>query len=282
MGSVRSRAGVPGPAPLMAQRYEFARLIARGVNNSEACRLVGVNRRTGTRWRFGRTVTSSSGAELHYPSMDTPSTTSLSARFLSEDERVVIGDRVRAGASLRAIGRELGRPASTISREVARNRDEAGLYRPFAAHRMAIRRLVRPKERKVAADPVLRNKVQEWLDLRWSPEQIAHTLRELYPDNTAWHLVHESIYQAIYAKDGPLGRDRFTCLRTRRRRRRPHRVPGARRPGSLREMTMIGDRPSDVEDRAVAGHWEGDLVRHEALHYRAEVEDHRRRAVAAA
>ena len=260
MGSARSRVGVPGPAPLMAQRQEFARLIARGVNNSEVCRLVGVNRRTGTRWRFGRTVTSSSGAELHYPSMDTTSTTCLSGRFLSEDERVVIADRVRAGASLRAIGRELGRPASTISREVARNRDEAGLYRPFTAHRMAIRRLVRPKERRVAADPVLRTKVQEWLDLRWSPEQIAHTLRAQYPDNTAWHLVHESIYQAIYAKDGPLGRDRFTCLRTRRRRRRPHRVPGARRPGSLREMTMIGDRPAEVEARTVPGHWEGDLI----------------------
>ena len=114
MGSARSRVGVPGPAPLMAQRQEFARLLAKGLNNSEACRLVGVNRRTGTRWRFGRTVTSSSGAELHYPSMDTTGTTCLSARFLSEDERVVIGDRVRAGASLRAIGRELGRPATTI------------------------------------------------------------------------------------------------------------------------------------------------------------------------
>jgi IS30 family transposase len=192
--------------------------------------------------------------------MATTRTTCLSARFLSEDERVLIADRVRAGVSLRAIGRELGRPASTVSREVRRNRDEAGRYRPFNAHRMALGRLVRPKERRLARDPVLQGKVQGWLDQRWSPEQIAHTLRVEYPENTAWHVVHESIYQAIYARDGTLGRDRFTCLRTRRRRRRPHRRPDARRAGSLREMTMIGDRPPEVEDRTVAGHWEGDLI----------------------
>jgi IS30 family transposase len=264
------------------ERQEFARLIAKGVNNSEACRLVGVNRRTGTRWRFGRTVTSSSGFELHYAPVAMTKTKALSARFLSEDERVLIGDRFRAGVSLRAIGRELGRPASTVSREVRRNRDEGGSYRPFTAHRMALRRLGRPKVRRVASDPVLRAKVQGWLDQRWSPEQIAQTLRVEHPDNTSWHLVHESIYQAIYDKNGPLGRDRFACLRTRRPRRRRHRSPDARRTGSLRSMTMIGDRPAEVEDRVIPGHWEGDLVRHEALHYRAEVEDHRRRAVAAA
>ena len=225
MGSVRSRVGRPGPVPLTAQRQEFARLIARGVSNSEACRMVGVNRRTGTRWRYGRTVTSSSGAELHYQPMTT-TTALLSARFLSEDERVVIGDRAGAGSSLRAIGRELGRPASTISREVHRNRDaESGRYRPFAAHRMALRRLARPRERRLAGDPVLREQVQRWLDRRWGPAQIANTLRAEFPDNPAWHLVHESIYQAIYAKDATLGRDRFGCLRTRRRRRRPHRKP---------------------------------------------------------
>src|SRR5665647_457923 len=129
MGSKSGLVGRPGPVPLTGQRQEFARLIARGVSNSEACRMVGVNRRTGTRWRYGRTVTSSSGAELHYQPMTTTTTAGLSARFLSEDERVVIGDRAGAGSSLRAIGREVGRPASTISREVHRNRDaESGRY----------------------------------------------------------------------------------------------------------------------------------------------------------
>ena len=225
MGSESGWVGRPGPVPLTARRQEFAGLIARGVSNSGACRMVGVNRRTGTRWRYGRTVTSSSGAELHYQPMTT-TTALLSARFLSEDERVVIGDRVRAGSSLRAIGGELGRPASTISREVHRNGDaESGHYRPFAAHRLALARLARPRERRLAGDPVLREQVQRWLDRRWGPEQIANTLRAEFPDNPAWHLVHESIYQAIYAKDATLGRDRFACLRTRRRRRRPHRKP---------------------------------------------------------
>ncbi len=171
MGSVHGWVGKPGSAPLMVQRQEFAVLIARGVSNAEACRLVGVNRRTGTRWRFGCTITSSSGMEVHYPAMATMKTTCMSARFLSEDERVLIGDRVRAGASLRAIGRELGRPVSTVSREVRRNRDEAGRYRPFTAHQMAARRLVRPKERRLARDPVLRDKVQGWLGQRWSPNR---------------------------------------------------------------------------------------------------------------
>jgi len=90
---------------------------------------------------------------------------------------------------------------------------------------MAVRRLARPRERRLAGDPVLRGHVQRWLDRRWSPEQIANMLRAQFLDNPAWHLVHESIYQAIYAKDATLGRDRSGCLRTRRRRRRPHRTP---------------------------------------------------------
>ncbi|NMM25009.1 MAG: IS30 family transposase [Phycicoccus sp.] len=261
MGSVRSRGRKRGAEPLTAQREVFVRLIARGVSNAEACRVVGVHRRTGTRWRLGRTVICSSGSELHYQPVRTTAAPGLSARYLSEDERIVVGDRVRAGVSLRGIGRELGRPASTNSREVHRNRDaQSGRYRPFAAHRMAVGRLARPKERRLAGDRVLRETVQGWQDLRWSPEQIAQTLRLEFPDNPAWHLVHESIYQAIYAPGATLGRDRFTCLRTRRRRRRTHRHQDARQAGAMRDMKMIGDRPASVADRAEAGHWEGDLI----------------------
>ena len=252
--------GTQGPAPLTAQREEFARLIERGVSNSEACRLVGVNRRTGTRWRYGRTTTDSAGLDRHYPPMAINPTRTLSAHFLSEAERVVIADMLRAEASLRAIGRKLGRPASTVSREVIRNRDESGRYRPFNAQRLARARLARPRQRRLTLDPVLRATVQGWLNKRWSPEQIANELRAKFPDSHSWHLVHESIYQAIYAKDEPLGREQFTRLRSKRPRRRPHRRPDARRPGGLRNMTTIHDRPAEVEDRAVAGHWEGDLI----------------------
>lgn len=123
MGSARGGVGTQEPAPLIAQRQEFGRLIALEVNNSEACRQVGVDRRTGTRWRFGRTITSSTGLELHYAPVAMTNTKSLSARFLSEDERVLIGDRLRASASLRAIGRELGgRPRRSAGRYAATGR----------------------------------------------------------------------------------------------------------------------------------------------------------------
>ena len=241
MGSFPSRGRKRGAEPLTAQREAFVRLIAGGVSNAEACRVVGVHRRTGTRWRLGCTVISSSGSELHYQPVTTTTAPGLSARYLSEDERIVIGDRVRAGVSLRGIGHELGRPASTISREVARNRDaQSGRYRPFAANRMAVGCLARPKQRRIAGDKVLREMVQGWSDLRWSPEQIPQRLRLEFPDNPAWHLVHESVYQAIYAPGATLGRDRFTCLRTRRRRRRAHRHPG--RPTGRRHAGDEDDR----------------------------------------
>src|SRR3989440_8089271 len=99
--------GRPGVAPQTVKREQYAALIARGVNNSEACRIVGVNRRTGKRWRHGRTITSSSGKRLHYPPVINARKREISPRFLSEDERVVIGDRRRAGHSMRVIAQEL-------------------------------------------------------------------------------------------------------------------------------------------------------------------------------
>lgn len=261
MGSRKGRRG-PGPAPLTEKRAAFVRLIGQGLSNSEACLLVGVNRRTGTRWRYGRTVPTTDGGSLHYPAMTTTtrSPSACSVRYLSEEERVMIADRLLAGESVRSISRELGRAPSTVSRESRRNRDGQGRYRPSAAHRLALERQARPKVRRLAADPVLRALVQGWLKQRWSPEQIAHTLAQEHDDKPAWQLVHETIYQAIYATDGPLGRDQFTCLRTRRRRRRPHRRLDARRPGGLRDMDMIDQRPAEVLDRVQPGHWEGDLI----------------------
>jgi len=98
------------------------------------------------------------------------------------------------------------------------------------------------------------------LDLSWSPEQIAHHLRWAFPGQLARHLTCESIYQAIYARDGVLGRDACRALRTGRRRRRPHPRADQRTRRSLTNMTMIAERPASVADRAEAGHWEGDLI----------------------
>lgn len=128
--------GRPGPAPQTAKREEFTRLISRGVSNAEACRIVGVNPRTGKRWRHGRAITSSSGRRLHYPPVIDTRKREISARYLSEEERIVIADLWCRGCTVRAIAVEVHRNPSTISRELRRNRDPGtGQYRPFTAQR---------------------------------------------------------------------------------------------------------------------------------------------------
>jgi IS30 family transposase len=244
--------------PLTDVRGAFARLIAQGVSNSEACRPVGINRRTGTRWRHGRDIPISGGRTLHYPPVvTTRSTTPISARFLSEDERIVIADLRRTGATVRTIAPELDRSPSTVSRELRRNADPAGRYRPSAVHRAAVQRRARRRARRIDRDDALRIRVQLLLAKRWSPEQISRTLSVDYADDVSRQLATESIYQAIYDASSGLVRDR-TCmpLRTRRRRRKPHRRPDARRPGGLVSMTMIDDRPVSAADRREIGHWE--------------------------
>src|SRR5690606_22360541 len=121
----------PGSAPQTAKREQYAALIAQGINNSEACRIVGINRRTGKRWRHGRTITTSSGRRLHYAPVVGAKKREISPRFLSEDERVRIADLHRAGEGVRAISRELDRSPATVSRELRRNVDaSSGTYRP--------------------------------------------------------------------------------------------------------------------------------------------------------
>jgi transposase, IS30 family len=256
------KGGRPGRAPETAKREEYARRIARGVSNAEACRIVGINRRTGKRWRHGRTITSSSGQRLHYPPVINVRRSEISPRYLSEDERILIGDRRRSGATVRAIAAELERSPSTVSRELRRNRDPAsGQYRPFAAHRLAVGRRARPRAGRLAGDAELRRFVADRLAERWSPEQICQALRSEFPGLPGRHLVPETIYQAVYRPDlGGLRRDLPRLLRTGRRRRKPRRRPDARRAGALTGMTMIDQRPAEAADRSVPGHWEGDLI----------------------
>jgi IS30 family transposase len=187
----------------------------------------------------------------------------ISPRYLSEDERVLIAGRHRAGASVRGIVRQLCRDPSTVSRELRRNADpDSGRYRPFAAQRLAIQRRARPRKGKLAADLELREFVQDRLKQRWSPEQIAAALGHEFPDQPHRHVVPETIYQAIYRPGlGGLRRDELPrVLRTGRLRRKPRRRPDARRPGRLVGMTMIDQRPVEAADRSVCGHWEGDLI----------------------
>jgi len=179
----------------------------------------------------------------------------LNPRYLSGDERATIAELYRAGTSMRAIARALGRNPSTISRELHRNTDPVGEYRALAADRLAVGRLARPRARRLSGDQQLRTVVVELLGKRWSPEQVAHELPIRFPGQPTRHLCVESIYQGIYDPGVQVTRP----AKRRRRRRRRH-VQGLERRGRLSNMTMIADRPAEVEDRAQVGHWEGDCI----------------------
>ncbi len=257
----------PGALPQAGKREQYARLIAQGYSNSEACRIVGINRRTGKRWRHGRTITTRDGRKLHYAPVVAAGAgrgvRDISDRYLSEQERVRIADLRQAGHGVRAIAGQTGRSPPAISRELRRNRDPGGgQYRPFTAHKLAVRRRARPRQGKIAADPVLRQFVAERLEKRWSPEQVSQALRREFPDEPARRVVHETIYQAVYRPElGGLSRELpARVLRTRRRRRRPHRRPGERRPDGIIAMAMLDQRPAEAAGRKESGHWEGDLI----------------------
>jgi IS30 family transposase len=244
-----------GAKKLLRERAEYFRLVARGVSSQEACRVVGVSYRTGKRWRNGR---NHNGKRRTGPVSPPPAGT----RYLSQDERVYVADRLRENASIRVIARELGRAASTISREIARNaHPDSDAYRPFAAQRRADARRPRPKRGKISANPELRAVIQDQLNEWWSPEQIARRLRKQFPDRPEMHVAHETIYQALYVQGrGELRRELATALRTGRARRIPRRQTQQRRPRFTDEMVMISQRPAEASDRAVPGHWEGDLI----------------------
>jgi transposase, IS30 family len=240
---------------LTEKQDRFVRLIAQGVSNREACRVVGINRRTGTRWRLGRTIRNTAGEAVHYPPVRILTPPKRHPRYLSLDERMVIADLRREKRTVREIARELGRSPATVSRELRRNVDNRGRYLPCAADRAASERIVRPRVRRVMGDTELRAVVVDLLGKRWSPEQIAHELHERFADQPARRLCTESIYQAIYDPEAPVTRPA-----RRRRRRRRRRVQGLERRGRLTAMTMIADRPAAVADRIQVGHWEGDCI----------------------
>nr|WP_100513640.1 IS30 family transposase [Bifidobacterium simiarum] len=185
----------------------------------------------------------------------------MSPRYLSPDERIGIADWRLAGASVREIARRLGRPASTAGREIRRNADPGtGAYEPYRAQRTSAARRARPKTARVRAVPGLLGYIREGLASHWSPEQIARRLRIDFPDNGDMHVCAETIYQAIYVQArGEPGRDVARALRGGRATRRP-RGGDVRRPRFREPMLMISQRPAEAEDRAVPGHWEGDLI----------------------
>ena len=161
------------------------------------------------------------------------------------------------GETFGAIASRLGRVTSTVSREVAANGGRDG-YRAWRAHERARERTRRPKGPKLAC-PRLAAQVTAWLEEWWSPEEIARRLRIEFPTDPMMWVSHETIYQALFVQGrGELRRELARCLRTGRAARRPR---GRREnPGRIPDMVMISDRPAEAADRAVPGHWEGDLI----------------------
>jgi IS30 family transposase len=182
---------------------------------------------------------------------------------LSFAEREEIGLGLAAGLTPAAIARQLGRHRSTISREIARHRgghDAKHHYRASRAHWRSQRNACRPKAAKLRHNAELRALVQARLVTKWSPREIAATLRIEFADRPEMWVSHETIYQSLYVQSrGALRRELTTCLRTGRAIRRPRRRADERR-GRLKDMITISERPAEVEDRAVPGHWEGDLI----------------------
>ncbi|HEX3334801.1 MAG TPA: IS30 family transposase [Acidimicrobiales bacterium] len=176
---------------------------------------------------------------------------------LGLDEREEIGRGLVAGETLSAIAARLGRNVSTISREVCANGGRED-YRAWRAHRRAYGRARRPKAAKLD-DPTLCTQVSEWLTALYSPEQIALRLRFEFPDDPMKWVSHETIYQSLFVQGrGELRRELARCLRSGRTKRRPR--SRARRGERIKDMVMISERPAEAADRAVPGHWEGDLV----------------------
>ncbi|MFZ0120354.1 MAG: IS30 family transposase [Pseudonocardiaceae bacterium] len=193
-------------------------------------------------------------------------------RYLSLAEREEIALGRAEGLSIRAIAARLGRAPSTISRELRRNRTIrqtgrgrgscSGIrYRARLAQTKAEARARRPKPRKLAMNAVLCARVQAGLQKRWSPEQISRVLRREFADQPEMRVSHETIYQELYVQGrGELRRELTRCLRTGRALRRPRRMPDQRGRRGIPEEIMISARPAEADDRAVPGHWEGDLI----------------------
>ena len=155
----------PGPgAPLTAEREQYRRLMAQGLKNHQACLIVGVNPTTGMRWSKGRNMVDHTGKARYYPPVHAKPKL-ISPRYLSEEERILIGDLLAAGHTQRSVAAQLDRSPSTISREIRRNISGAGSYRPFGAHRKALARRPRPRSGKLAHDNDLRDFVQDRLSL---------------------------------------------------------------------------------------------------------------------
>ena len=246
-----------------ARRVEYVRLLDEGLNFTQAARAVGVSKRTGKAWRNGRTRATGRDekplVDWYRDPMDTPKP--IHERYLCQDERLTIADRLRLGDGVRAIAGLLNRSPATVSREIRLNTNpRTGRYEPYRAQQTGADRLKRPRPSKTRPGTPLWAAILEGLRKRWSPEQISAKLREAYPHNENMNACAETIYQAIYVQGkGELKAELKRAVRQGRVRRKPRNANG-RKPRFREPMVMTGERPAQVEDRAIPGHWEGDLI----------------------
>jgi IS30 family transposase len=245
-------------------RRRFWLQIRDGRVREEAALMVGLDPGTGGRWF------SQAGGVTPAHLLSPPG-----RRYLSFAEREEIFAGVERGDSMQLIAKHLGRAPSTVLRELRRNmwhqryrgRYRGGFavskpwnYRPSLAQLRAEAGARRPKPAKLATNLALRELVEAKLRKRLSPKQIAVQLRRQFPNDREMRVSHETIYQSIYVQGrGALRRELARSLRTGRALRHPHRKANERR-GRIPGMVNISQRPADVEDRAVPGHWEGDLI----------------------
>jgi transposase, IS30 family len=242
---VDERGGRP-PASRDA-RVRFWEGVRAGLLPGEAVVAAGLS------WRAQRWFGEAGGVKANGPGP-------VSGRYLSLAEREEIALGRAAGKPVRQIARELGRAASTVSREVGRNSSGGGSYRAMAAQYRAEVRARRPKTAKLAGNEELRGWVQGKLRKRWSPEQISRRLAAEFPGRPEMRVSPETIYQSLYVQGrGALRRELAKSLRTGRALRKPRRKEGERR-GRIAGMVNISERPAEAADRAVPGHWEGDLL----------------------
>jgi transposase, IS30 family len=234
------------PHLTVEQRQLARRLSARGMSLREVGRQIGCSH------EVARTVVR---RESKRPVRSDPWQPGPGRLTLADREEISLG--LHAGDSFAALAARLGRATSTVSREVAANGGRRD-YRAWRAHQRARARARRPKPFKLSCGRLV-DQVSAWLKDWWSPQEIANRLRMEYADDPSMHVSHETIYQSLFVQGrGELRRELARCLRTGRAKRRPHGRPDNR--GQIRDMVMISDRPAEAEDRAVPGHWEGDLI----------------------
>jgi len=249
---------------LEARRNCYFELLKAGSNSTQAAKAVGVSKRTAKVWRNGRSRNSgrNEAPVLAWYALGMNKPKEIDSYYLSQQDRIIIADSLIHGDSLRTIAARINKSASTISREVRRGYDcKTDRYNPYLAQQTSTKNLARPKMRKLEIHPRLRSIVQEKLNLKWSPEQISAWLKCNFSDNESMQISHESIYQALYVQaKGQLKRDVTSHLRTGRVARKAQGTKDRRGQRYKESGISIADRPLEVEDRAIPGHWEGDLI----------------------